>query len=699
MFSPSIFKILSNSLLLLSLCFAFSSASAQDNVLQIKANMVVDKPEDLLVLVDRAKAKGANIVKFSDTKLNRFGLGESPGAEWESRMQAFVAGVKERDMELILNTVTIGYCSSIIASDPNLATGYPIENQQLRVTGNTLTPVNSATIENGGFEFSTANDPDVWQFQDAAGVRTFIDTSVKRSGNASFRAEARDGESSRIFTTFNVKPFHQYTLKFWIKTENLSAANLLALVRNGNNKERSLTNQNLSVERDRGDGGRAYFSSPDELNLDWTEIKIAFNSLDASEVNLGLTVFGGRSGRVWFDDVTIEDTPTLNWLVRDDLPISLVNQTTGTSLEQGADVVSIEDPNLGRIPFEGSFETYHAPPVVTLASNDNLANGDIVNLSGYHAGVTARGQTACSWNNQALFARMKQIHETLEAAYSSTGYLLNYDEIRNGGYEPSDLEFSTSGAALAASIERAYSDLFAIAPNAKHYFWSDMVDPFHNAKANYYQVNNTLEGSWLTLDPSRVTLVTWWEGQKITDIAPDSLQFFADLGFEQILGAFYDADVQDNFNRWQTAAQGVPGILGGLYASWTSPPNYSRIEAFGDLWWQDNTTGTLDEVSPFNFEQTLTPGSVVTIRVPYNASQSRDMALSLQNTDDGWSTAGFSRVKVAPGAGMAEFEITVSETAAVGSAYALTAYLMPAGGTWQTRLNHTSTRGISVIQK
>ncbi|WP_029489891.1 hypothetical protein [Aquimarina agarivorans] len=108
--------------------------------------------------------------------------------------------------------------------------------------------------------------------------------------------------------------------------------------------------------------------------------------------------------------------------------------------------------------------------------------------------------------------------------------------------------FSTSGEALANSIERAFKDLSEVAPNAKQYFWSNMIDPFHNAILNYYQINNTLDKSWLGVDPKKVTLATWWEGQKIIDNGTRSLKFFSDLGFDQILGAFYYEDVTTNYN-------------------------------------------------------------------------------------------------------------------------------------------------------
>lgn len=681
---------------LLALLGGSASAFANENALQIRANMVVDTPEALLAVVDRAKASGATSVQYSDTKLNRYGVGLYPGAKWEERTRAFIEGVKARDMDIILNTVTIGYCNSILASDTNLATGYPIINQALTAQGNKLVPISSASITNGGFERADGNNAQDWTFQDAPGSRTFIDSNIKRSGNSSFRADARDGEMSRVITKFEVKPFHQYTLKFWVRTQDLTARNLLVIVRDDNNLDRSLTNQRMSIAQEVG--SRQYFSSPNDLSMPWTQMRIAFNSLDATTVNLGLSIFGGQAGSIWWDDVSISDTPTLNWLVRDNLPRS-VEKANGQSLGFGADVAPIVDAKLGMSAFEGNYDTYHAAPEVSIASSANIADGDTVLLNGYHTVVTQSGQVSCSWNSEETYAKMKQIHETLEREFQPTGYRLNYDEIRTGGYEPTDTSKGTSGDALAASIERAYQDLFAIAPASKHYFWSDMVDPFHNATENYYQINNTLDGAWTTLDPSRVTLITWWEGVKITELGPDSLAFFSNLGFKQVLGAFYDADVQDNYDRWQAAASGIDGILGGLYASWTPRGDYSQIEAFGDLWWQNDTgTSVIDDISVFTAPLTVLANQSYDIDIPYQASEDREIVLALQNKDEQWKIEGTSRTLVSAGDGVANLQISLRAGATPGDSYAFTAYIKPVGGNWESRLDRETVKNISVPQ-
>ncbi len=656
-------------------------------IMKIQANMVVDTADELLELVDRAKAKGANTVLYGDSKLNRFGLGASLGDRWNAETQKFITGVKQRDMDLLLMTITMGFCSSVISDEVQLTTGYPIKDQPLKRVGNELRPVSTAAIPNGGFERFSGNEPEGWSFQDAPGSRTFIDRSVKRSGNASFRAEAKGGNMSRIITAFDVKPFHQYTLRFWVKTQNLSAQNLLAVVRDENNKDRNLTNLRLSLPND--DGSRNYFNRPDNLTIDWTEMRIAFNSLNATQVNLGLSVFGGTNGSIWWDDVQVLDTPALNWINRDDLPVS-IKRENGSNLSFGKDVVLPEDPKLGVSGFKGKYDTQHRGPKIVLGQNSGIAENETITISGYHALPTANGQVSCSWNHPEIYARMKQIHQTLENTYRPDGYLVNYSEIRTGGWEPLDTEVGTSGKALAKSIGRVFKDLGEVAPNARRFFWNDMVDPNHNAKANYYQVNNTLSESWTTLDPDKTVIATWWEGEKITKNGPNSLKFFSDNGFEQVIGAFYDADVGTNFSRWQTAATGISGIIGNMYATWRK--DYSKIEAFGDFWWTERGSTTEDgaEIDSLSVATKITnvvPGETYNISVAYEAARERDIVILFQQNRAPWTNYGYVRKAVTKGSGEVTLSLQVAEEIPIeNNGYKWTVFIAPKGKGWNDLL-------------
>lgn len=90
-----------------------------------------------------------------------------------------------------------------------------------------------------------------------------------------------------------------------------------------------------------------------------------------------------------------------------------------------------------------------------------------------------------------------------------------------------------------------------------------MFDPNHNARQNYYLVNNTLEGSWNGLD-TRIVIMKWGGGS----IGRPGLKFFADRGHKQMIAAYYDGDVEADHRMWAEATAGIPGIVGVMYTTW-----------------------------------------------------------------------------------------------------------------------------------
>lgn len=569
----------------------------RDNWLHMSANLVVDDVDDLLETIDEARAAGATGVLFSDTKASnfgRFGYGS-----WPEDMARLADEVQSRDMDFVPIIAPLGFCNSLLADNVDLAAGYPVVDQPMVVRGGQLIPAESTTVARPSFENIDGNTVPGWSFQDAPGQRTFVDNSVARTGSSSFRADARNGEMSRLFGDVEVEPNRQYTVSAWVRTSDLTARNVALLVLEPEAAEgeerRNYTNQNLSLPGD--DNRREFFTNTNGLTTGWTEMRLSFNSMDATEVRLGLAVFGGTSGSIWWDDIAVEATPTLNWLNRDGLDQSIVT-ADGRSLEIGVDTSVIDDPLLGESRFSGTYDSYHAAPVIEVEPSAGLQNGDRVLLSGWHTMVTTNGQIGCSWNDPAVFDLIEELATDLHQLVEADGYLINYSEVRTGGFEPTDTAFGSSGAAFAASATRAFDIVDQATGDADLYSWSDMFDPFHNARENYYQVAGDLSGSWEGLDPERVTIINWWSGDNLREPNPDtvgtsdpasnaelSVQFFSDEGFEQMIGGFYDEDVQDNYDAWVEATEGV-NTIGSVYATWVRPRNFDEIEAFGELWWQ-----------------------------------------------------------------------------------------------------------------
>jgi hypothetical protein len=491
--------------------------------------------------------------------------------------------VRAEGMAFIVTTSSVGYCSAILQIDPSLANSMPTVDMPLTVQGGVLVPQQTATLANGSFETSSANKPDGWGFQDSPGVATFIDNSVAAAGSASMRFEgARSADASkmaRISTTATVKPNQQYVLKYMFKSDALNAGFIGPIVR-GADTEITLTNQHPSLAT--ADGGRTYTEGADNLTTDWVEMELAFNSREFDTVSLFFGSWSTRGGTAWVDDVRIEPAPTLNVVRRDVLPLTL-EKADGAAVAEGVDVAPVSDPKMGNIRYTGEFDTYHDAPAITVQPGGGLAEGDTVLLSGYHAALTASGQVGCSWNDPRTFELMKEMHRQVASVIKPDGIMIDVEETRTGGWEPTDAAFATSGAAFANHVTTVVDDAVAVAGGIPLFMWNDMLDPTMNAVDDYYQVKGTLDQSWVGLDPSKVRIVNWRGGEELRASGAAGVQHFADLGFEQIVAGYYDEDLAENHAAWATAINGQPRIIGSMYTTWEE--DFSQIEEFAALWW------------------------------------------------------------------------------------------------------------------
>jgi hypothetical protein len=115
-----------------------------------------------------------------------------------------------------------------------------------------------------------------------------------------------------------------------------------------------------------------------------------------------------------------------------------------------------------------------------------------------------------------------------------------------------------------------------VSPNAKLCIWSDMLDPHHNARDDFYLANGDLAGSWEGLPPE-MTIVNWNHGH-----AAQSLPFFGDRGHEQVLAGFYDHDPR-NITSWLKTGESTRGVTGAMYTTWTG--DFSQLETFAKAAW------------------------------------------------------------------------------------------------------------------
>lgn len=204
-----------------------------------------------------------------------------------------------------------------------------------------------------------------------------------------------------------------------------------------------------------------------------------------------------------------------------------------------------------------------------------IADGTRLRVSYYHPHIINEGQVCACVSEAAFNALLQRQAADVHRLWGAPGYMMSHDEWRVLNWCAACQSRQLAPGQIAADNVRTCTGiLHATAPGARVYVWSDMFDPHHNAKSNYYLVNGDLAGSWSGLAQD-VTIMNWNSGH-----ASESLKFFADRGHRQIIAAYYDAPLAHT-RQWLEKAKGVPGVQGVMFTTWKA--NYSELEAFAKM--------------------------------------------------------------------------------------------------------------------
>jgi len=445
-------------LCVLAVCLLSSRSQALDSVskrwVSVSSNLYVNENvQKLDQLLGRARKAGYNGILFTDYKT--FTWWQLENAErWRKNAQSLRDITEKLDMELVVCVFPFGYAGSLLWHDVNLASGMPIKRAPLTATADTLTPVPTAQIVNGSFEDYRDHRALQFSFQDDPGKGSFVDDKMAKQGKVSLRFEnvgdINQHGRGRICQKVEVRPWQQYRIRAWMKTEELTGGEIKLLVLA---EGRTLQWQHLQVKQ--GDQFR-YISQVDGLSTDWIEQCVTFNSLDNDSVLVYAGIWGGRKGKLWWDDLRIETVPALNILRRDSLPIEVVGEN-GVPYSEGRDFERIVDPRLGRLQWAGAYDTRHESPEIMLTANTRIAPKETVFLSCYHPTIVYGGQVNCSLSEPRVFELCREQIDRTEAALRPDGYFMSHDEIRCGGWEPDhSAKFDSSGDLLAHNIRTCY---------------------------------------------------------------------------------------------------------------------------------------------------------------------------------------------------------------------------------------------------
>ena len=414
---------------------------------------------------------------------------------------------------------------------------------------------NPTHVVNGDFEEVSGNHFKGWAFQDDEGVTTFADHEVVHGGKTSLRMESigkNPNRHCRINQPLKLQPYRQYHITVWVKSDSLSPADPEVKV---------LTND--------AQGALSFQTFHTQKTQDWTRCDLVFNSLDHTEGLLYLGSWYGKDGKVWWDDLSIEEIGLVNVLRRPGCPVAVKGEN-GVTYEEGRDYQKTVDPQLH------PWRAYHEAPLIHLTANSRIAEGQRLRVSYYHPIIIYEDRLTSCISEPKIFedwkAEVKQVNDLLHPA----AFLMSHDEMRvMNQCALCQSKHMTPGELLAWNVHQAAQIIRDIRPDAGIWVWSDMFDPYHNAVDHFYAVNGSLKNSWKGLDKD-VGIVNWNGGGMAKDC-----KFFADLGLRQILSGYYDGDDDGAaITAWQNSAKGLPGIVGAMYTTWED-----KYDAM-DLWAQ-----------------------------------------------------------------------------------------------------------------
>lgn len=539
--------------------------------------------QQTIKVLQQAKPAGVTHLMIKDPK---FGYLSMMGPHYFENVERVKAAAKETGIKLIPAVYPFGYAGGYLMHDANLSAGLPVKDAPFIVTGTKATADPSAVpvIANSSFDDVKDGVIDGWQIS-VASPGSMLDKDVKHTGSASLKFSATpplpttattapaDGarrsrpRPARPSQKLTVEPFKYYRLTFWGKSDGLKAGSEGVVEVASSRRRHNYTNIAIPP------------------TSDWTQYHVTFNTLEATEITLSIGV-NPSAGTFWLDDVKLEPAGLAN-LLRTAMKPFVVKSADGNLVyEEGKDFKPVADPLLGNMPgdeiiLKKPYDVWHAGPAIELTQNSRIKDGQRLLVSYFHPHFIYNDQVSIAMDEPKVYELMDDQVKRVTKLFDAPGYMMNYDEIRIAGWEiHPDGSKPSPGQILAENLRRGIEIFKKYAPEATLYTWSDMFTPFHNAKPlgesrTYYLVNGEWTNSWATL-PNTVVIAQWAARDK------QAMMWFADRGNKQILCGYYDSpDLKGNISRWMTLSDGVPGVTGMMYTTWSN--NYDLMPEFFKL--------------------------------------------------------------------------------------------------------------------
>jgi hypothetical protein len=279
-------------------------------------------------------------------------------------------------------------------------------------------------------------------------------------------------------------------------------------------------------------------------------------------------LWGGKGGKVWLDDWTVEEVGPVNVLRRPGTPVRVRSADGAVTFVEGRDYAPLADPSF--TPWRDD----HAAPALKLLPGGRIQDGQRLQVSWYHSMLIHDSQVTVCMAEPAVYEIIEHESRLLAERLHPRRVLLNMDEVRMGGTCQA-CRGRDMAQLLGECVTRQREAIHRCLPDAQVYVWSDMLDPHHNAHGNYYLVEGDYTGSWKHV-PKDLTIAVWGGAPR-----EKSLRFFAEQGFRTLVACYYDAGDLSEVKAWLDVARPLPNVQGFMYTPWEK--KYSLLPAFGEL--------------------------------------------------------------------------------------------------------------------
>jgi hypothetical protein len=314
---------------------------------------------------------------------------------------------------------------------------------------------------------------------------------------------------------------------------------------------------------------RCWFEAAFSSGSGWREFTTGFNSASADKLNINFGIEDGLAGKVEIADLRIEEVGLLNVVRRAGTPLAVRGEKEGMVYEEGRDFAPVADPHL-------NFRFDHEGPSIQLTAGSRIREGERLRVDYYPGALIYKDQVPACMSEPKVFEIWSKQFPLIQKYLAPKTYLLSLDEERMGGTcETCRRRRMSMAAMLGDQATRLYDMVQAASPGAEVFVWSDLFDPNHNARGDYYLVDGDYSGSWRYL-PKEMQIACW-----NFDTRDRSLMHFSKLGFKTLGAAYYDADDLTNPEGWLESLDRTPGAVGIMYTTWNN--KYKLLPGFGDL--------------------------------------------------------------------------------------------------------------------